>query len=354
MSNVNLFISRVRLNRDHYTLPLAYFPVFIIPFQFLSRVSVESGYIIWTILNLALLVSYLIFFLRKTTPTGTTDALNLKFLIPFIISYAVFNNITNGQVEVFVLICAGEFIRQATYKKPVLSGLWLGGLLLKPPLLILIIPIFIFLRYWKVLLGFFASSGIIMVTSLVLSGQNGMHALINIWTKVTGAEAPSLPELMINWRMVGVNLDQLFTVSFGWIIAISGMILTTILVFYMVRHIPPYGSHLWVMTILGVLTATLAITWHSHYHMAMVMIPFLIYALVHKLLPEKNILSWSYITSLVYFGLYAIFETVFFALFKIKLGIVTIKILGFTGLILNMAILISILQAVKVRSMINN
>ena len=334
-------------------LPLGYFPVFIIPFQFLSRISVESGYIIWTLLNLALLISYLIFFLRKTTPEDKTDTLDLKLLIPFFLSHAVFSNISMGQVEVFVLICAGEFIRQTANKKSTLSGLWLGGLLLKPPLLILIIPIFIMMRYWKVLLGFFASSGIILGTSLLLSDLDGMGALINIWTKVTGAAAPSRPDLMSNWRMVGVNMDQLFKASFGWVIVSLGIILTIIVVIYLIRRIPPYGSPFWMMTILGVFTATLAITWHSHYHMAMVMIPFLIYALDHKLLPEKYILSWSYITPLVFLGT-LLFEIIIFALIGGNPEIIHMKILGFTGLILNMVILFSVLQAVKVRSLINN
>lgn len=333
-------------------LPLGYFSVFIIPFQFLSRISVERGYIIWTILNLALLISYLIFFLRKTTPGDKNDALNLKLLIPFLISYAAFNNITNGQVEVFVLICAGEFIRHTANKKSILSGFWLGGLLIKPPLLILIIPIFMIMRYWKVLLGFFVSSGIILGTSLLLSGQNGMRALINIWTKVTGAGASTHPEFMVNWRMVGVNLDQIFNASFGWMIVSLGIILTLIALLHLVWRIPPYGSPSWVMTILGVFTATLAITWHSHYHMTIVMIPFLLYVFVHKLLPEKYILSWCYVTPLVYLSL--LLFNIFFALIKINLGIINLNILGFTGMILNMVILFSVLQAVKARSLNNN
>lgn len=334
-------------------LPLGYFSVFIIPFQFLSKFSVESGYIIWTILNLAVLIGYLIFFLRKISLGNETKIPDLKLLIPFLISYAVFFNFTCGQVEVFVLICAGEFIRQAVNKKPILSGLWLGGLLLKPPLLILIIPIFIIMRYWKVLLGFFASAGMILGTSLLLSGLDGMRALINIWTKVTGATAPTAPEIMINWRMVGVNLDQFFNTSFGWMIVGLGMILTIIAVFYLVRHIPPYGSPFWLMTILGVFSATLAITWHSHYHMAMVMIPFLIYALVHKLLPENNILLWGFVTPVVFLGI-LLFETFFFAVIKNSPIIPNMNVIAFTGLILNMVILFSVLQAVKVRNLIKN
>ena len=45
------------------------------------------------------------------------------------------------------MIRTGEFIRSSLNKKPVLSGIWLAGLLLKPQLLILIVPIILLMRY---------------------------------------------------------------------------------------------------------------------------------------------------------------------------------------------------------------
>ena len=331
-------------------LPLGYFPFFIVPFQFLSKLSIKIGYMIWTILNFGLLIGYLNFFLRKTASRDETVTPYFKLLIPFLISYAVFSNITNGQVGVFVLICGGEFVRQAGNNKPILSGLWLGGLLLKPPLLILIIPIFIMMRYWKVLLGFFASSAFILGTSLLLSGLFGMRSLIDIWTKVTGATAPTFPERMINWRMVGIILDQLFNNSFGWVIAGIGMVLTLVAVFYLVRYMPPYGSILWVMNMLGVFSATLALTWHSHYHMAMILIPFLVFAVVHKLLSSKTIIAWGIVTPVVFLWT-VLLELCFFTLSRINPIDFHFKIIALTGLILNMVILFSVLQAVKVQNL---
>ena len=66
--------------------PAPYFSLFFVPFQFLSRISIESGYILWTILNLALLIGYLVFFLRKTIRGNKTKIPGLKLLIPFLIS----------------------------------------------------------------------------------------------------------------------------------------------------------------------------------------------------------------------------------------------------------------------------
>ena len=222
--------------------PVPYFSFFVLPFQLLSRVGLVDGYWIWTILNLIILIGYLVFFLRRTNPESGTTISGLNYLILVLISFPVFSNITNGQVGVFLLVCAGEFIRYAVSKKPVLSGLWLGGLLLKPQLLILIIPIILIMRNWKVLFGFIVSSGIILTTSLFLSGFAGMKALINLWTNYSVGMALIFPEVMINWRMVGLNLNNLLNTSLGWVVTGLGMVLTTLAVYFLVKQRPSFGS----------------------------------------------------------------------------------------------------------------
>ena len=333
-------------NNDAYIneiFPVAYFSMFFVIFQFLSRISVASGFMIWTFLNLAILIVYMLFFLRRIDSGNSTNLSKLKLLIPFLISYPVFFNIMCGQVEVFVLICAGEFLRNAVKKRPIISGLWLGGLLLKPQLLILIIPIFIIMRYWKALLGFFASSGIILAVSLQLSGLIGMRALIDLWTKYgTGIPASDLQK-MINWRMVGANINNLLHTSLGWTITSLGMILTILAVFFLIKQIPSYGSSLWIMKMMGVFAATLVITWHSLSHMAMVLIPFLVYALVNELLPEKWIRFWGIATSVAYLGT-LIFELLFFGLMRIDPINIHEIVVAFTGIISNLMILFFIIK----------
>jgi len=266
-----------------------------------------------------------------------------------LISYSVFYNITCGQVEVFVLICAGEFLRNAVKKKPIISGLWLGGLLLKPQLLILIIPIFILMRNWKALSGFFVSSGLILATSLWLSGLAGMRAQIDLWTKYSAGIATTAPERMINWRMVGVNLNNLFNTSLGWLITGLGIGLTILAVYFLIKHNAPYGSSSWVITVGGVFSATLAITWHSHYHMAMVLIPFLVYASIKKIMPETVIFLWGITTPVVFFGI-LIFVLFFPLLINFNTGNQITIVIAFLGLILNLLILLSAAQTLKMHS----
>jgi hypothetical protein len=47
--------------------PIAYLPVFVIPFQFLSLLPPFPGFVVWTSINLIVLFFYLRFFIQRTT-----------------------------------------------------------------------------------------------------------------------------------------------------------------------------------------------------------------------------------------------------------------------------------------------
>ena len=329
-------------------IPAPFFAFFVPPFQLLSRINPLSGYWIWTLFNLVFLILYLVFFINKIFPASSTQINGLKVLVLMLISFPVFINMITGQVEVLLLICAGEFLRNALRNKPILSGIWLGGLLLKPQLLILIVPLFFIMRYWRVLAGFMVSAGIIVATSLLLSGFAGMEALFNLWTRFSGDIVANSPELMVNWRMIGVNLNTLLNTSLGWIITALGIVLTTLAVYFLVRHKQPYGSPSWVMTMTGVFTATLAITWHSHYHMALVLIPFLIYAFLYDLIPEKIIFLWVIVTPIAWFAM-GIISGFIPPLAAVNAQGMTF---AFCGFILNLAVLVAAIRFMRKNSLI--
>jgi hypothetical protein len=319
--------------------PVPIFSFFVLPFQLLSRVDPKISYWIWTSINLVVLIGYLIFFLRKTLPVNTTLSSIKRMLFLMLLSFPVIVSLIEGQVEVFLVICMGEFVRSALNKKPLPSGIWLGGLLLKPQLLIIIIPILIIQKDWKVLIGFFASSGLIIGSSLILSGYNGMKSLIDLWTRFGSGIATSSPERMINWRMVAANLNS----SLGWVIAISGIVLTILAIYFLVKGNYVYGNSQWVMIMLGIFSATLAITWHSHYHMAVVLIPLLIYCCFSQMLNKKIVLFWAIVTPLILMAMTIIALFVLF-LTKIEINDFGALLYGFSGFFANLVVLISVLQ----------
>ena len=332
-------------------LPAPYLSVFLVPFQLLSRVELQLSYWIWTLFNLLVLIGYLVFFFRNTSPGKSVSLPDWGLLLLLLLSFPVFDNLANGQLNIFLMICTGEFIRNSLNNKTFLSGVWLAGLLLKPQLLILIVPIILLMRYCKVLLGFVVSSMAIMLTSLLLSGFAGMNGLINLLTRWGEGNAVTAPETMINWRMVGVNLSILTESSTaGWIITGLGIALTVLGVYFLVKRNPAYGSPEWVVIMLGVYSATLAVTWHAHYHMAMVLIPFLIYASANKLLPGKISFLWVILTPIAWFGVLVIGAiTLYFA--KINIFAYQEPVIAFSGLIVNLVVLISTLRYTDIGKM---
>jgi len=326
------------------TIPVPYFSFFVLPFQLLSKIPLVYGYWLWTIFNLVLLICYLSFFFQKINSRSGFKTFDLFLLSIMLISYPVFINFLSAQVEVFLVVCTGEFIRSAVGKKPVLAGIWLGGLLLKPQLLILIIPIFLFMRNWKVLSGFIVTSGIVLLTSLILSGFSGMHALINLWTEYSAGMASNSSQAMINWRMVGINLSTYTGKSIGWVLIGLGMFLTILAVYFLIKKNPTFGSPQWVMTMLGVFSATLSLTWHSHYHMAMVLIPFLIYVSSNQLLHQKYLFLWAIGTPVIVLGMMIVNIFTLVALKRSCMNYDVLIVTAFSGLILDLVVLFSTLS----------
>ena len=312
-------------------------------FQPFSKFDLITSYWLWTIFNLVILVGYLVFFTRKLIPESNSAVSGLNLVLLMLLSFPVIHTLSNGQVEVLLLICVGEFIRYAVNKKPFPAGLWLGGMLLKPQLLILIIPAILIFRNWKTLLGFITSSGIIFGISLLVSGFNGMLTLFKLWTGFTASNPLLNPGSMINWRMIGNNLNTLFNTSYGWIITAIGMALTILVVFLLFKHKPIFGTPQWMIIMMGLFSATLALIWHVHYHTALVLIPFLIYASIKKLLPERIIFLWAAVTPIVWlcFGLMGTFLNSF-----MKTGILGYQgwVTSFSGFVLNLIILVSTLK----------
>lgn len=319
--------------------PAPIFSIFIVPFQFLSRIPPKPGYWLWTIFNLAILIGYTIFFLQKTLPVNYPLSSIRQMLFTMFLSFPLFMSLLEGQVEVFMVCCMGEFIRRALNQEQLFSGLWLAGLLIKPQLLIIIIPILFIMRNWKVLLGFFISCSLIIGSSLLLSGIKGMKSLIDLWTRFGAGIATSSPERMINWRMVGVNLDS----PLGWALAVLGMALTILSIYILTKKDSPFGRRHWVVIMLGIFSATLALTWHSHYHMAVVLIPLLIYCCFSDMISEKVLFFWAASTPLIMIAM-SIIALIGFITTRTDLGFGRQWLTGFSGFLLNLLILISAIE----------
>jgi hypothetical protein len=176
-----------------------------------------------------------------------------------------------------------------------------------------------------------------------------MRSLIVLLTQFSAGIATSVPEKMTNWRMIAVHMIAVNLNSpLGWVIAILGMVLSLIAVYFLVKNKSTFGTSRWVMIMLGVFSATLVVTWHSHFHMAMMLIPFLIYCSLSQMLSQKIVFFWVIAPPLI---LIASSIIVLLLLFLTKMNIINLKYIyirywlpGFSGFLFNLVFLFSALK----------
>jgi len=198
------------------------------------------------------------------------------------LSFPTFNNFSWAQIDVLFLICTGEIIRASVTKKYFATGFWTGFLLLKPQLIILILPLLLMERNFRLIKGFLVSSVFLFLFSFLLSGLQGMTEMVKMWL---GYYPGMYPEGMMNWRMVGLRLNILLQNNLGWLVTLIGVVITLYYFSIMVKKRPQFGSPEWVIVSMGVFAATCVVTWHSHVHMVIILIPFLIYGFLKRRLP---------------------------------------------------------------------
>ena len=267
-----------------------YLPIFLIPFQLLSRIDLTVSFILWTLLNLIGLILYLNFFIKETFG----DPLDFKLLLMALLSLPIFVNFQEGQVNIWLLICAGEFIRAILSEKQIRAGLWLGGWLLKPQLLVLILPILLIKRSTKILTGFTACTIAALVISLGLMNIEGFNNLKDIIFESAGGGATSSAASMMNWRMLGWYIALKSSSAIGWLTIILGSTLTLIATLSSFRKNITSGSSIKIIALLGLFAATNLVTWHAHIHMSIILIPPMIYLLKKGLFNKSFFLIWLF------------------------------------------------------------
>jgi hypothetical protein len=276
--------------------PVPYLPVFIFPFQLFPFSQPGLGYSIWVLINLIGLVIYLFDFIKKTTGSSLTK----RNVVLILLSLPVFLNLMCGQVNVWLVICAGEFLKAQLNKKPFIAGLWLGGLLLKPQTLILAGIVLLLQRSLKTITGLALSTAIISGLSFILIGISGLKDLFWLWTGYAKGLATNSVEVMVNWRMVGFHVGNITNELTGTVVVSLGMVITILGVCYLWYRPLNTSSPYYAIAFLGTLAATSLSAWHSHIHMVMIMIPLLLYAFEKDILPKGMLELWVLLPAVIY------------------------------------------------------
>mgnify|MGYP000502579089 CR=1 FL=1 len=321
-----------------------YLPVFVLPFQILARLPLKWSFWTWSLLCLGVFSLYIRFFSRSTALGSWSGHL----LAMMLLSYPAALNLIDGQVSFFLAICIGEFLRHQMAGRPFWAGAWLGGLLLKPQTLILILPAMVIQRKWKALLGFVAVASLLLALSVGLAGVQGISRLVNLWIGCSTGTGwlGNNPKYMTNWRMVGIHLSHWIPPTPAWIFAYMSMVVMLGCSLLLWRRPRPPDHPSFAVAVLGTLAATAAISWHTHVHMLVMLIPPLAYLYARGELPERMLSVWTFALPLAAFvGLLVALLTQkgVFALYPGASGLPE----GLAGLLLNLAILLWAFQRLQ-------
>lgn len=268
------------------TSPVWYLPVFLLPFRLLLLFNPLVGFILYSAANILLLI----WSIKRLLSSIESDRLVDGIIAFVLISMPFLLTVQFGQVNILLLIVVVEAVIALSQKKETIAGMLFGVLLLKPQILILLIPGLVIGKHKRILMGFTYSSIILIASSYLLVGQEGLLKLAEIFRLYPTNRGNNIfPESMMNWRAVALNLEATMSEIAAWSIAGLAMVLTSTMALLLWRvKIKPWSPE-FAIVLLGTFSSTLVVTWHSHVHMALPLVPLLIF------LVQRNLFSWEHL-----------------------------------------------------------
>ena len=283
---------------DFAIVPMPYLPPFVLLFVPFLLLPPLYSLALWTVLNTALLVLYLWRFLRTLGGRGRAVT-----ILKVAVSLTAFITLLLGQVNVLLLLFMGEFLLAIVRGKGFRGGLWLGGLLLKPQLLILLLPGLLIGRRFKALLGFAVVAVVLAGLSVLLAGIPGMMGLGDFLLHYPDEMAATVPGWMMNWRALAVNLEAAQVPALlSWGLAVVGMVGTAGVALWLWARPAGPTSQALVVTLLGTCAATCAVTWHAHVHVALVLVAPLLFLEARRWLPDYVLNACLAVPGLIFFA----------------------------------------------------
>lgn len=280
-------------------LPMFYPPVFLPLFQLLAQLPIFYSYWLWLALNLVAFVAYLFFFLQQMRLS-----LKLRVLLLIVLSVPVFQNFFAAQVNLFLMLGVGEFLRLLARRRDFWAGMMLGLLLIKYQLVLPLFPYLAFQRKWKTLLGLLTISFLLTLASALMLGFDRIDDTVRAVLQASQHNLTAKGDNMVNWRMVGVQ-------SAAWglsslppaVVSGAGMFLTGLAVLWLWHRAPDQADFSTeVVVLLGTLATASLLAWHAHIHMGIVLIPPLLYLFGRSQLRDGALFVWSLMPLLFLFG----------------------------------------------------
>ena len=273
-----------RASMDFWPLPLPYLSVFTLPMVLLTLLEPMPGFVIWTVINLGVAYYFLSRFIGKSH-------LNLPriYILIIFFSFPFLLNTLFAQVNLLLLISVGEFIVNLRDSKNRTAGGWLTGLLIKPQLLLLLIPGLIYLRKWKILAGFAIGGLLVVLGSLLLVGFSGSFdyaSTILNWPSVLGDSGMNLLALSTNLNKFLPDIISKTLILFLYLLFLLLIIINWI--DYRIN----YEKSSFEALLLATFLTTFTLSPHSNVYMAIMIIPLGFILLDKKILSERLAFYW--------------------------------------------------------------
>ncbi len=267
---------------DLWGTHVPYPPIFAWAMQPLTRLPIALSVIVWTVLNL-LLILCLCLRLARHCPGWDRVTIFLCLLG----SYPIVLTLVIGQLQILMAWALMECMLALRAGKDWQAGLWLGVLLLKPQYGLLLGPILIWKQRWRAVLG-------VAVTGLVLLA--GSIATVGLPTLLTYPQSFAVmanfrgddPYVMINWRSLVLELKPDITDRSGVLLTLMLGCMTVACILWMWRGAWRPDSREFTQQFALTVLATLLVNYHSHpYGAALLAVP------ICLLLAERRISSLS-------------------------------------------------------------
>jgi hypothetical protein len=273
-----------------------YLPIFHLLFLPLPALGFTNAYAAWSLFGLLVFILYLRRF--SIALSGRVEALRLA---QWALCFPMLANVFLGQINFLLVIALGEFFLASRRGRPLLAGLWLASLLIKPHVLILLLPGLLLARRWKTLLGFGLVGFALLALSLLLVGTSGLQADMALVRSFAGPTIASLPEMM-NARGLAFNLGRVLPSWTAWGLAAALMIATALVVLLRWRRTPRPDRSLWLM--LATLAGTCVVTWHANLYLWVMLAPFLLALDSRRELPLAYLVIWAFGPAVVFIPVY--------------------------------------------------
>src|SRR6266404_3884458 len=158
--------------------PFAYTPWFVLPFAALARLPYIWAFAVWTVISIALLCTgFLISYRSMGLPMewrwpGLFGALAFP---PF-----QFFTLRGGHLSAVGFLILSVAFALHRQRRSLTAGLCLSLMTYKPTLLLIVFPMLICLRLWRVIVGLAIGSLVLSTLSLWLIGISGLESFIEL------------------------------------------------------------------------------------------------------------------------------------------------------------------------------